>query len=264
MQRDILLENKGLHDVNPLLCGEECCEPLHSFGPFVRQYYLLHYVCSGKGVYHVREERFEVGEGQIFVIFPHEVTTYIADSQNPWHYCWIGFESSLDLSKALPSYVLTVPECAHIFNAFLDSGYIVSNREWYICSKLYELLSLLSTQSHSGQNRALQYVRMAQNYIEMNYHQRELRVEKLAENLNLDRSYFSKIFRRYTGKPPQRYIVDFRLDKATELIARRGFAPGEAAQRVGYGDVFIFSRMFRKRFGMPPSAYQGHVKRLEN
>ena len=32
--------------------GYEKCAPLHSFGPFVRNHYLFHYVISGKGTLH--------------------------------------------------------------------------------------------------------------------------------------------------------------------------------------------------------------------
>jgi len=213
-------------------------------------------VLSGKGVYQAAEGSYAVTEGQMFVILPNEPAAYTADRQDPWHYRWVGFESALDLTAALPSCVITEPQCAHIFHALMDSGHIELGREWYICGKLYELLSLLGGEPRSGQSRPRYYVRMAQNYIEANY-QQELRVEKLAENLNLDRAYFSKIFHRYTGKPPSRYVVDFRLDKAAELLARQGLTPGEAAQSVGYGDIFNFSRMFKRRFGVSPSAYRG-------
>jgi len=261
MRKDILLEDRKFHDINPLECGWQQCSPIrysirNGYGPFTRSYYVLHYVFSGHGVYHTPKGDFSPTEGQIFVIYPHEETTYIADSKDPWHYCWVGFESALDLSAILSSYVITASECAHIFRAISDSNYIESGRELYICSKLYELFSLLDRQSNSIQNRTLRYVRMAQNYIKNNY-QQELRVDKLAEDLNLDRCYFSKIFRKHTGKSPQRYVVDFRLDMAAGLLIRHDMPPCEVARYVGYTDSANFSRMFRKRFGIPPSAYRG-------
>lgn len=254
MVQNIFLENRRLHDVNPLICGQEDCAPGHSYGPHARPYYLLHYVVSGKGVYSAPDGDHPVEEGQLFAILPEESTTYTADQRKPWHYIWVGFESALDLSPFFSGYVLDAPECAHLFSGLLESAHIQNGREWFICGKIYELLSLLGEGPVPGRDRASHYVKMAQNYIESNYG-RELRVDGLAAELNLDRAYFSKIFKLYTGKPPQRYIVDFRLDRAAELLALRGLSPGEAAQQVGYGDIFNFSRMFRRRFGVPPSSY---------
>ncbi|MDL2233301.1 AraC family transcriptional regulator [Ruminococcaceae bacterium OttesenSCG-928-L11] len=255
MQHDILLENRHLDGVNPLICGFQDCEPSHSYGPYAREYWLLHYVLSGKGIYETVRGVNIVREGQLFVIRPDEITTYTADKRDPWHYCWIGFQTSLDVEPLLGEDVITAPECAHIFHAFQDSGHIRFGRELYICGKIFELLSLLSVEAAPVEDATIHYVRMAQNYIESNY-ERELRVDKLAGYLNLDRTYFSKLFRRHTGKSPQRYIVDFRLEKAAELIATRGFAPGEAAQLTGYSDIVNFSRMFKRKFGVPPSAYR--------
>ena len=255
MRKDILLENRKLHDVNPLFCGEQRCFPSGYQPPIIRQHYLLHYVFSGTGIYHPPGGSYTVDEGQIFVCLPNELTTYTADAHNPWHYCWVGFESSLDLSGLLSSYVITAPEAQHIFAAISNSSHISTGKEWYICGKLYELFSVLNKRSIAVSNRAQHYVRMAQDYIQANY-QDELRIDKLSESLNLDRSYFSKIFRKHTGKSPQRYIVDFRLDMAAELLARHGMTLNETAQHVGYGDIYNFSRMFHRRFGVSPGNYR--------
>ena len=51
---NLLLTNRGLHDLNPIDAGNERCKPTQSFGPFVRTYTLIHYVRSGKGVFYTR------------------------------------------------------------------------------------------------------------------------------------------------------------------------------------------------------------------
>ena len=70
-QRDWLITNRHLHDLNPLVLGEEECRPGHSFGPAVRQYTLIHYVVRGKGVFYARGGVWPVEAGQAFLIRRH-------------------------------------------------------------------------------------------------------------------------------------------------------------------------------------------------
>mgnify|MGYP000004972814 CR=1 FL=1 len=44
-----MFPNERFIDLNIYQFGYEQCSPLHSFGPFVRNHYLFHYIISGKG-----------------------------------------------------------------------------------------------------------------------------------------------------------------------------------------------------------------------
>ena len=258
---EVFIENKELKDINPRACGEAQCMPGHYWPEFgglpkgSRPYYMLHYIISGRGIYYAPDNIYELKAGQIFVVLPNEMVAYEADKKDPWRYCWINFESMLDLSDVFSQYVITVPECAHIFNAFRDCTSVARDTEWYICGKIFELISLLDKHRSPDKNQIHRYVRMAKNYIDVYYSDSDLRVGSMSEKLNLDRSYFSKIFSKHLGKSPQQYIMELRLDRAADIMVNQGLSPGEAAQHVGYGDIFNFSRMFKRRFGVSPSTY---------
>lgn len=253
--QEVLLESTPLIDITPHICGSALCPPGHSYGPAVREYTLLHYVVSGQGMFHTPRGSYPVREGQIFVIHAGETTLYTADTARPWEYIWIGFSSLLAVDDVLNEDVLDAPGCAHLFQELLESDSLQDGKEWYVCGKIFELLAKLQAHRASGGTVTSRYVGMAEDYIRANY-SRELKVGALAEALNLDRSYFSTIFKRHTGKAPQQYIVDYRLHKAAELMAVQGLSPGEAARRTGYPDIVNFSRMFRRKFGVAPSRYQ--------
>ena len=68
--------------------GYEQCLPLHSYGPFVRNHFLFHYVISGKGTLLVDDENSQSTEYQLqggmgFLIEPDCVNTYFADRNMP-------------------------------------------------------------------------------------------------------------------------------------------------------------------------------------
>ena len=251
--RDIMIVNRGYRDINPRSCGEERCLPGHCYGPAVREHYLLHYVVSGMGTFRARGELFHLRPGQAFVILPGETTTYQADGSIPWFYRWVGFEAGIELPPLLQQPVLDIPQGGRIFAAMMDSAALHSGRELYLCGRIYELLSLLC--GPSPDLPAQDYVLRAKNYMESNY-MNEITVSQMAKFLGLDRSYFSSLFRAQTGSSPLNYLIDVRLQRAAELIAVYGYRPGEAAAGAGYRDSCNFSRMFKRRFGVSPSAYE--------
>ena len=79
-----MFPNDNFLDFRLFQYGWEECEPLHSFGPFVRNHYLFHYVISGKGILNSTDEagvthHHVLGPGQGFLICPGQVNTYCAD-----------------------------------------------------------------------------------------------------------------------------------------------------------------------------------------
>ena len=89
----------------------------------------------------------------------------------------------------------------------------------------------------------------------------KLTVEGIARKLNIDRSYFSNLFKKKMGVSPQRYITELRLNKAAELMTAYGQTPLVAACSVGYQDLFAFSKIFKSRFGFSPREYVKRAKK---
>jgi AraC-like DNA-binding protein len=114
---------------------------------------------------------------------------------------------------------------------------------------------MLASKETPAVDNSADYVRQAINLVHLNY-RTTLRVEDLARNLNLDRAYFGKLFRKHTGKTPRRYIVEYRLKKAAELMVCQNMLTSDAAREVGYTDIFNFSKMFKQHYGVAPSMYK--------
>lgn len=89
--------NENFIDMSLYQFGWEQCQPSHSYGPAARNHYLFHYVISGTGTLMADDtsgitQTYSVKSGQGFMIFPQQITTYIADQKLPWEYVWIEFD----------------------------------------------------------------------------------------------------------------------------------------------------------------------------
>ena len=251
---DILLVNPHWNDINPLICGTEQCAPGHLWGPGSRSLWLLHYVVSGLGRFETGGRSYSVHAGQVFVIRPEETAFYQADRNAPWEYIWIGFDCGIEPPAALRQDVIDEPKCGPIFAAALRCGERGSGQEAFLCQKLWELFVLLAEPSPAARLRSGDYVERAKTYLEAAY-MRPVSVAALARQMNLDRSYFSSLFRQQTGLSPQQYPLRLRMSRGAELLAD-GLSPAEAARSVGYPDAAAFARMFRRSYGLSPAAYQ--------
>ena len=81
-------------------------------------------------------------------------------------------------------------------------------------------------------------------------------LEKLAEIVHLNTSYFSIIFKKETGYSFTDYLVLCRIDQAKRLLRESDLSISEICEAVGYSDVKHFRRLFIKIVGAKPSAYR--------
>ena len=87
----LLLENKFQYNFMLYQIGYEACRPDHSFGPCIRDFYVLHFIVSGKGYFKVKDKVFELKKGDSFLVPARVVFEYCADPSDPYEYYWVGF-----------------------------------------------------------------------------------------------------------------------------------------------------------------------------
>ena len=190
-------------DLMPYQYGREVCTPGHAFGPARRSHYLFHFILEGKGSLTATDEMgsatvHELHAGEGFLIFPGQITTYVADLDEPWEYIWIEFDgahvkSNLDrlgFSPASPVYQAQDEErCEQMVDAMRSLLEHRSASQFYLvaCAYLFFDAFLGSARPHrSGASSRLHsfYVDNALAYIEQNY-QGDITVEDIARNAGL-------------------------------------------------------------------------------
>lgn len=92
-------------------------------------------------------------------------------------------------------------------------------------------------------------------YIHTHLHEK-LSVEQLAALQRLNVDYFSRQFQAVLGSRPIDYIINKRMEQAQLLVATSSLSLPEIAEQVGIADIYYFSRLFKRRFGMPPGRYR--------
>ena len=237
---------------SPVICGRQACPPSHAYGPAMRTYHLLPYVVSGCGVFRRGGKTRPVTAGEMFVIPPYEEVFYQADKDDPWQYIWIGFTADCPLPEALEQPVVRCPGVGPVFEDMQNVFALDAGRGAFLTAKIWEIAAALTEQQAPP---SCDYVAQALGYIHAQYMQ-GITVGELADRLNLDRSYFYSLFKEQVGIAPQEYLLRYRMDKAAQFMTEHGQSITAAALSVGYTDIYHFSKMFKRRFGVSPRTYK--------
>ncbi|MCI8448500.1 MAG: AraC family transcriptional regulator [Eubacterium sp.] len=258
--------------------GWERCAPSKSFGPAARTHYLFHYVISGTGTLNADDSSghthsYQVKSGQGFMIFPEQVTMYIADESLPWEYVWIEFDglhakevaTFAGLSPNSPVYHAHSHDLREtMMNEMLYIAQHGSMPSFHLIGHLYLFLdaltrSISSTKLSTGGRLRDFYVHEAIAFIEQNF-QNDISVENIADNCGLNRSYFSKIFRSAIGRTPQEFLLNYRMTKAAELLKLTHLSVSDVSKAVGYDNPLHFSRAYKNIYGISPRSWRNQNK----
>ena len=243
---EVALKKTSSSDIIPLTAGEHKTPSGHKYGPYVRDCSIIHFCLSGKGVLRNERGEHEISAGELFVIRDGELTTYVADSRDPWHYVWISFIGNIaDELAALPD-VLRVPKgISERILELVRCGEV--SPEIYI-SVLYELLHhTLKREQKEPQDKITELKR----YIKYEY-MKDITAGGLARRFGFDRSHLYRVFKARYGMGIKEYLTEVRMGHA-EALLKGGFRVSDTAYMVGYRDEFNFSKAYSKYFGYPPS-----------
>lgn len=262
-------------DFNPLHAGREICEPSHICSG-ARSEYIIHFIFSGKGFYAPSSRTMhQLSAGQMFLIHPGMPVIYGSDSVDPWHYGWVGF-SGIKADMILKQcgftsnrLILPMPKQDMIMeciNNIMDCKKLTYandlRRKAWMLTLFAELIDfhnhLPSGRSRGGMEQSGStnaYVNLAVEYIK-NYYKEGINVSDIAEHLGISRAYLNYAFQKEFGLSIQKFLIDFRMHKAANLLVSTFDTVKEISMSIGYEDQLTFSKAFKKKFGKSPKNYR--------
>ena len=93
-------------------------------------------------------------------------------------------------------------------------------------------------------------------YINEHYNSYDLSLEDISKNTFLTPAYICVIFKDFTGKTVNKYITEYRIMQAKELLKDSNIKMNDIALKVGYRDGNYFAKIFKKETGYSPSEYR--------
>jgi AraC-like DNA-binding protein len=266
-------------ELTVLFAGESQTKPEHRLGPKVYDYYLIHYVISGKGVFSSQGEEYELGAGDSFVIEPEQLISYVSDETDPWHYCWIAFTGTQAAALVVSTGVnplqpiIHTKRNRHIPVLFRHIQQALRSKKanaqlksiGYLHLLLGEYCETLSASTLTGvvtEAESDRIVQQAIHYLSTQYAE-PITIELMAESLGYNRAYLSRMFKRHTKVTPVTFLLKLRVDKARLLLRERlELTIEQIASSVGFYDPLYFSKQFRRWYGVSPSEYRNQIKSL--
>lgn len=246
--------------------GFSQCPPNDTSGWDMRDYYLIHYCISGKGIYYMNGCEYHIESQDGFLIMPGVSYMHLSDSKEPWNLCWVGFRGpnaaeylhQAGLDEKHPVFHYTgdnlIETC--IENLY-DNARIPDISPLTLKGYLYVLLGALFN-NHARMDTEkipLSHFEKVSRYIRHNIRS-SMTIQFLAEKHNIAPSQLYRSFMACCGMSPKQYLDMQKMKKACDLMEKTDLSTKEISAYLGYEYETHFYKTFKKLMGIKPSEYR--------
>ena len=233
--------------------------------------YLIIYTLSGEGMVRHCEKTHICAQGQVAFLDCTKPHCYKTQKDKQWNFYWIHLNG--ELVKTMFQYLFndgfsilhfadTSPIEHYFENIFLlEQDY---SRQFEI--KMTQCITnlLFSIVLGNKESRSIlggynyESIRQSAKYIMEHYNQ-PLHVQMLANQANLSRYHYMRIFKEIIGEPPYSYMLRYRIDKARTLLSFSDMTVEDIAYKVGFKDINTFICSFKKITKTTPAKYRKYA-----
>ncbi len=133
------------------------------------------------------------------------------------------------------------------------SGVYVSEKNDIVSEKndiLSEENGIVSEETN-GINKAIEFLK--ENYTG------DYSLDDVARVASFSPFHFIRVFKAYTGKTPYRYLLDFKIEKAREMLESECRSVTDICFSCGFNSLSHFTSVFKKKVGAAPSEYRRKI-----
>ncbi|MEI8206358.1 MAG: AraC family transcriptional regulator [Kiritimatiellales bacterium] len=197
------------------------------------------------------------------VCWPHGAEHQYGRENVEWDHTWIHFDGSWVAGK--------LAECSIVCGTFLKLLQTASMETclWQLYTELtshqqpdqvilknifHNWLRELIRDAREGDSPFIpESICQVKQYLDQHTRQK-ITLQHLAEKAGMSVPNLCAQFRRCYGDSPINYLIGLRLKQARYLLLDRRLSVSEVAERIGYEDIYHFSKLFKKHFGASPRA----------
>lgn len=245
-------------------------------GRILDEYQLL-YITKGEGFFESDSCKFQkVKAGTILILFPGERHRYKPAEETGWDEYWIGIKGEIMDNLVKNGFFKPENACLYIgfneqvltiFDTVIEktkteaTGYqpAISGAALHLMGNLH---TLLKQQSTDHQDRET-LVNKARILFRSNI-DKAFSPEQAAEELQVGYSWFRKVFKNYTGLSPGQYCIQLKIDKAKAMLTDPSLSIKEIAYTLKFESSFYFSKLFKEKTGLTPTAYRQRAMGLQS
>lgn len=231
------------------------------------------YCEEGSGWVEYNNERFELKENHAFILPANEAHAYGSSNQTPWSIYWLHFKgSNISMFSNIIGRLIHLPESdksryGDRFTLFeeiylnLERGYSPENLEY----TSFALMYFLSSIKYLNQFRELNNVRktdvIQKSILFMKDNlEGKITLHDIAEHVGYSSSRFGVLFTEKTSYSPMVYYNQLKMQRACSYLQFTDLKLKEIAFRLGFYDLFHFSKAFKQEMEITPKEYRKRYK----
>ena len=266
--RDKHIPGLSREDISVIYAERERVNPGSHYGPVIRSVHILECCTAGSGSVIINGTTFPVTAGCCYVLLPGDTVVHTSDKETPREGFWCALDgisvaghmdnAGITSQSPFVSPALFDPICRLLEQltqiwVCRDAG---AQLRQTACA--YGILGIMLQNKPATEKSSL--IDMAVGFMQIHYPEK-LTVSGLAEQVGLERTYFSDLFRKKTGVSPYQYLTRLRIQKACQLIQVHGIS--ETSYLVGM-EPHNFGRVFKKEVGYSPRDYLRMIKKSKD
>ncbi len=231
-------------------------------------FFEIEYILSGSGDYQVNGRHYPIVPGQLFFLTPADFHAVETDFTELITIMFSPHQGNRDplfrltVGRKSPEIALKEGDGALILLLISEILSRHSRRDTDGSMRFLDCLLLKMSETASVANgEETSYLKETILYL-LEHFCEDVTLERTARHVGLSPNYLSELFHDGMGMGWKTYLDSLRLDYVANLLRFSDLSATRVGEAVGFSDYANFSRRFKKRYGMSPSAYRRLEKSL--